>query len=83
MGTVSRLPYCEGSSRLFSDGDCSLHVWVWGAYVGISPDGIEGRRMGVTLLQPRRGERRRPTKRDGVNRRVQVCPCDSVANSNS
>ena len=80
---MSRLPYCEGSSRLSGDGDCSLHAWVRGAYVGVRPNGIEGRQMGVTLLQPRRRERRRPAECDGVNRRVEVGPCDSVANSNS
>ena len=53
-----------------------------GTYIGVGSDAVEGHRMGAALLQLSRGERWRAAERDGVAGRVEVRPCDSVANLN-
>ena len=79
---MSRVRWGEDSSRLLGDSDRSLHVRMRGTYIGVGSDAVEGHRVGVALLQHPRGERWRAAESDGVAGRVEVCPCDSVANLN-
>ena len=39
---MSRVHLSEGSSRLFGDGDCSLHGGVRGAPIGVRSNIVEG-----------------------------------------
>jgi len=53
-----------------------------GAPIGVRSDAVEGHRVGITLLQPPRGERWRAVECDGVGGRVEVRPSNGVANFN-
>ena len=53
-----------------------------GAHIGVRSDAVEEHRVSVAVLQFFGGEGCGAVECDGVDSRVKVPPCDSVANSN-